>query len=220
MTAERIAKRLVDHANELEHEIHAVSDLFRRTRFLDNPANMPYAHFGYLMATLGLVDTLSLCDAGSDNKKQTPRMCSFLDAYVHPGQVAVHPVLVQMMRHTLMHTGALRYLYDPTSKVAYTWRVHFGELDAGVTHYTVTSVDPVYQDELHELAKQIGVSPMSITALNISLTAFAADVVRGACGYVAAMLADPGKRARAETEFPGIEMQQKSISPRGSSTTT
>jgi hypothetical protein len=87
---------------------------------LGDSGNMPYSHFGYLMAMLGLIDTLSLCDSGRG--EQTPRMRTFLGTYVHPTQAGVNTVLVQMMRHTLMHTGALRYLFNSSTRVAYLAR--------------------------------------------------------------------------------------------------
>jgi hypothetical protein len=66
------------------------------------------------MAALGQIDTLSVCHGGNVGK-QTPRMIAFLDRYVYPGRLDVHRAVVQMLRHTLMHTGALRYLFDPDS---------------------------------------------------------------------------------------------------------
>ena len=210
MSADDIAKRLVEHARALQHEIHLVSDLFQQTDFLGDLNNLPHAHYGYLMATLGQIDTLSVCYKG--NEKQTPRMIAFLNRYVHPGRLDVHRVVVQMLRHTLMHTGALRYLYDPDSKIAYTWRVYFGDLPGSVVHYTLTQVDLVYQDDLRDRARLAGVTPTSSVALNISLTALAANLVRGADAYVADMLADQAKRALAEAEYPKIQMQEKPIS--------
>jgi hypothetical protein len=56
------------------------------------------------------------------------------------------------------------------------------------------------------------VTPTSIVALNISLTALAANLVRGAEAYVADMLADRAKRSLAEAEYSKIQVQQKPIS--------
>lgn len=215
MSADDIAKRLVDHARALQHEIHLVSDLFQQTDFLGDVNNLPHAHYGYLMATLGQIDALSICHGENANRGQTPRMIAFLDRYVHPGRLDVHRAIVQMLRHTLMHTGALRYLYDPDSKIAYTWRVYFDDLPGNVAHYTLTQVDPAYQDDLRDRARLTGVTPtsiVSIVALNISLTALAANLVRGTDAYVADMLADQAKRTLAEAECPKIQMQQKPIS--------
>jgi hypothetical protein len=63
-----------------------------------------------------------------------------------------------MLRHTLMHTGALRYLYDPDSKIAYTWRVYFDDLPGSVAHYTLTQIDPAYQDDPRDHARLAGVT--------------------------------------------------------------
>ena len=38
-----------------------MSDLCQQTGFLGDVNNLPYAHYGYLMAALGQIDTLSIC---------------------------------------------------------------------------------------------------------------------------------------------------------------
>lgn len=185
-----------------------MSGLFEQTGFLGEGSNLPYAHYGYLMATLGQIDTLSVCDRGGPRRNQTKRMVDFLETYVRPGRVGMHRLVVQMLRHTLMHTGALRYLFDSVSMTAYTWRVHFGDLPIGVAHYTVTQLDPTYQNDMLENAQLAGLAPTSIAALNISLIALAEDVVRGAKKFVDVMLADETKRALTEAEYPKIQMQR------------
>jgi hypothetical protein len=212
VSANDIAKRLVELAHALQHEIHLVSDLFQQTDFLGDANNLPHAHYGYLMAILGQIDTLSVCHGENAGQGQTPRMTAFLDRYVHPGRLDVHRAVVQMLRHTLMHTGALRYLYDPDSKIAYTWRVYFDDLPGSVAHYTLTQIDPAYQDDLRDHARLARVTPTSIVALNISLTALSTNLARGTNAYVADMLADQAKRDRVEAEYPKIQMQQKPIS--------
>jgi hypothetical protein len=203
--ADDIAERLVDHALALQREVSLLLRLFEQTGFLGDGSNLPHAHYGYLMATLGQIDTLSVCDAG--RTAQARRMVGFLETYVHPGNVDMHRVVVQMLRHTLMHTGALRYLYDSGSKTAYTWRVHFGDLPVGVAHYTVTQLDPTHQDDVLETAQLAGLAPTSIAALNISLMVLAEDLVRGAKKFVNVMLADQTKRALTEAEYPKIQIQ-------------
>jgi hypothetical protein len=101
----------------------------------------------------------------------------------------------------------LRYLYDSGSKTAYTWRVHFGDLPVGVTHYTVTQLDPTHQDDVLETARLAGLAPTSIAALNISLMVLAEDLVRGAKKFVNVMLADQTKRALTEAEYLKIQIQ-------------
>jgi len=60
VSADDIAKRLAQHARALQHEIHLVADLFQQTDFLGDINNLPHAHYGYLMATVGQIDTVSV----------------------------------------------------------------------------------------------------------------------------------------------------------------
>ena len=208
MRADDIAEILVDHALALQREVRLLSGLFEQTGILGDGSNLPNAHYGYLMAMFGQIDTLSVCNRAGHRRDQTSRMVAFLDTYVRPGNVDMHRVVVKMLRHTLMHTGALRYLYDSGSMTAYTWRVEFGDLPVGVAHYTVTQLDPTHQDDVLETAQRAGLAPTSIAALNISLMILTEDVVRGAEKFVNVMLADQAKRALIEAEYPKIEMQR------------
>jgi hypothetical protein len=74
VSADDIAKRLAQHARALQHEIHLVADLFQQTDFLGDINNLPHAHYGYLMATVGQIDTVSVCHGGNASQGQTPRM--------------------------------------------------------------------------------------------------------------------------------------------------
>ena len=123
MRAENIATELNGHAKRLRDEITSMRDHFIDTRFMGDDDHRPFAHFGYLMALLGLIDTLSYCDQAQAGNEQTPRMHGFLDEYAYPGRADAHRILVQMFRHTLMHTGRMRYLFDASTSVAYTWNV-------------------------------------------------------------------------------------------------
>jgi hypothetical protein len=88
-----------------------------------------------------------------------------------------HRVAIQLLRHTLMHTGALRFVYDPKTDLYYTWRIHFGDsFPSNLDHYTVTGVDSGHQDILLNLVQ--GGSGATVKALNLRLTTFAADVRR------------------------------------------
>lgn len=212
MRVDEITERLVDQALALRQEVSLLSRLFERSGFLGDVNNLPHAHYGYLMATLGQIDTLSRCNDGAE-PSQTKQMVCFLENYVHSGKGDMHRVVVQMLRHTPMHTGALRYFYDLDDKTAYTWRVYFGDLPVGVTHYTVTQLDPTCQDDVLETARLAGLAaPTSITALNISLTALTEDLVRGAKNFVNVMLADRTKRDNTENVYRKIQMQ--TIDPR------
>ena len=66
-------KPLVDEALALQREILRVAVLFERT--------MPYAHYDYLIAILGQIDTLSLC-RGKSSGKEMVRLSNFLDEYM------------------------------------------------------------------------------------------------------------------------------------------
>jgi hypothetical protein len=210
MTAHEIANRLVADAAALQREIELMERHFTLNHFFGDVGNLPYAHYGYLMAVLAQVDAVSTCH-GESRVSQTIRMCTFLEAYVRSGKLDVHRTVVQMLRHSLMHTGALRYLYDTHAQAAYTWRVHFGDLPDGVTHYTITSVNLAHQEDILGIAHLAGVAPASIHALNISLVALSADWLQGVKKYVREMLTDPVLRARAETRYPKIQLQQKPL---------
>lgn len=206
VTPEDVAKTLVDQALALQREVLRVGALFEQTNFLGDTDNMPHAHYGYFMAILGQIDTLSLCCGNGGGQR---RLEKFLDDYIHPGKGNVHPVAVKMLRHVLMHTGALRYIYDKKSQTVYTWQVHFGELPPGRGHYTVTSEDLRYQGyviNLVDLAKLP--APKSVKALNLSLASLADDLVRGAQQSTAAMLATRQKRGNAVSKYPTICVQK------------
>jgi hypothetical protein len=51
----------------------------------------------------------------------------FMESYIDENKIEEHRVAIQLMRHTLMHTGALRYPYDEKNKVAYTWQTYFDD---------------------------------------------------------------------------------------------
>lgn len=78
---------------------------------------------------MGQIDPMSKCECGpiEPPRNQTPRMQSFMERYLDPQKVDQHRVAIQIMRHTLMHTGALRYLYEKNTATAYTWGIHFGD---------------------------------------------------------------------------------------------
>ena len=99
--ADDIAERLVDHALALQGEVRLLSGLFEQTGFLGDVSNLPHAHYGYLMATLGQIDTLSVCNGAGPRPGQTSRMVAFLETYVRTGNIDTNRVVVQMLRHTL-----------------------------------------------------------------------------------------------------------------------
>lgn len=208
VTPEDVAKTLIDDALDLQREVLHVAALFEQTNFLGDSSRMPYAHYGYLMAILGQIDTLSLC-CGKNGGKGLVRLRKFLDEYMPPGKRDVNPVAVKMLRHVLMHTGALRYLYEEKGSTAYTWRIDFGELPADRGHYTVTNEDLRYQDYVINLVgSEKGPAPKSVKALNLSLTNLAADLVRMAQQSTVVMLASPQQRGNAVAKYKEICVQK------------
>jgi hypothetical protein len=116
-----------------------------------------------------------------------------------------HRVAIQLMRHTLMHTGALRYLYDETAEVAYTRRIHFDDtFPSEFDHYTLTVEDRAHQDDA--LAAVHKGQVVAVKALNLWLTVFAADVLRVVEAYTAAMSANKVLRVHCESVYPEIRV--------------
>jgi len=74
-----------------------------------------------------------------------------------------------------------------------------------IRHYTLTAEDPRYQGMLRAAvsAKVVGVK-----ALNLQLTAFAADILRVAKDYTATMAKDPTLQSKCEGAYPNIRVQQ------------
>ncbi|MDQ6949452.1 MAG: hypothetical protein M3256_25180 [Actinomycetota bacterium] len=208
MTADEIAHQLAEAALTLESEALSLGALFKETSFRGNSLNMPHAHHGYVMATLGQIDALAACWCGTlGTRTQTSRMHDFLDTYMYPGRRDVHRAVVQMLRHSLMHTGALRYIYDRETGGVLTWRVFFGALPTGLDHYTVTKVPSAYQEHMLGLAAAAGYTPTQTLALNISLETLTKDLVRAAGRYTAQMVGDDDLQAKALQVFPHIQVQ-------------
>jgi hypothetical protein len=126
--------------------------------------------------------------------------------YLDAQKADEHRVAIQLMRHTLMHTGSLRFLHDEKTETGYTWRIHFGDtFPTSIGHYTLTAEDPQYQGVLRAAvnAKVVGVK-----ALNVQLTAFAADILRVAKAYTATLDRDPTLQSKCEGAYPNIRVQQ------------
>ena len=99
-----------------------------------------------------------------------------------------------------MHTGSLRFLYDDKTETGYTWRIHFGDtFPTSIAHHTLTAEDPQYQGVLRAALyrKVVGVK-----ALNVQLTAFAADILRVAEDYTATMTKDPMLQSNVKGSSP------------------
>jgi hypothetical protein len=102
---DEIANEITPNAAALQQEVVAVAE------FLDGREHrFRHAFFGYLMACMGQIDVMSLCMFGPDEKPgdQTRRMQRLMEEYLDADKGEEHRVAIQLMRHTLMHTGALR----------------------------------------------------------------------------------------------------------------
>lgn len=203
-----IAAEIAAGAEALNYEVKALADIFSGTQFLSDHRNFPHAHYGYLMSCMAQIDLTSRCEYGIGEPEggQSARMLNFMERYLDSAKTHEHRVAIQLMRHTLMHTGALRFLYDPDTETAYTWRVHFYETpQTQFEHYTLTVEDSAYQDQL--LASVDG-PVSSVMTLNLRLTTFADDIVRVATAYTTAMSSDPVLRSNCEDVYPGVIVQR------------
>lgn len=203
-----IADELIGNASALNDEVSNLAKLLSQTAFLDDSRNFSHAHYGYLMACMGQIDPMSKCEWGpvEPPRNQTPRMQACMENYLDVHKVDEHRVAIQLMRHTLMHTGALRYLYEPRTGTAYTWRIHFGDTfpSAQFGHYTLTTEDPACQDDL---LKSVSGNVTSVKALNLQITQFAADNLQVAKDYTTKMSTDPALQTNCEGTYPAIRVQ-------------
>jgi hypothetical protein len=207
--------------DEIAHEIRSNAVALHRevvdvTNFLEGREHhFRHATFGYLMACMGQIDVMSFCMFGPDEEPgdQTLRMHRFMKEYIDPHKVEEHRVAIQLMRHTLMHTGALRYPYDETRKIAYTWQVYFGDSNASKRdHYTLTVEDPAYQGHVLEAA---GGRPVdAIKALNFRLIFFAEAVLRAAKAWDDAMRAEKELQDRCASNYQDVRFQLFNRIPR------
>lgn len=104
-----------------------------------------------------------------------------------------------------MHTGTLRYVYEKSTQTAYTLRIHFGDSFPGqFRHYTLSDETSNYTDAV---IKAVTGTVTTVMALNVQLTAFAADVERVARAYTAALSGDPELQAKGEVVYPKLRVQ-------------
>lgn len=205
-----IADEIMANAAGLHFEVTTLAKFFLRTDFLGDNRHFPHAHGGLLMACMGQIDVMSKCEFGIGEPQggQTPRMRSFMERYLDARKTDEHRVAVQLMRHTLMHTGALRWLYDPRAEAAYTWRLHYTEtLPAEYGHYTLTPVDDL-SIGYDELLAAVGGNVVTVMVLNLDIMMFAADIMRAAQVYATAMKADPTLQTNCEAVYPSVRVQR------------
>jgi len=176
----------------LRMESHTLANLFEKNNYFgDDAGHFRYAHFGYLMACMGKVDQYSKLWKGPGRDDQTQRMIDFLAEFVYPMPEfrRTHSVVVQMFRHSLMHTGEIRAIFDKDEGVGYTWRIHFGRLPDGLDHYSITEVDAVYQGLFKRLPLPAGCTLKGIRAINVSIPLLL-DVLYGGVGRYMYQLKD------------------------------
>jgi hypothetical protein len=164
---------------------------------------------------MGQIDVMSYCMFGPDREKgdQTRRLQRFMEVFIDAYKVEEHRVAIQLMRHTLMHTGALRYPYDERRKIAYTWQTYFGDSSSSHRdHYTLTLEDPTYQDHLLEAADGRPVD--QIKSLNFRLILFAADVVRAASAWNGAVRGDEEMQELCVSNYSAVRFQLFNRLPR------
>jgi hypothetical protein len=203
-----IADELIANATALNDEVSSLAKLFSETAFLGDNRNFPHAHFGYLMACMGQIDLMSKCEWGPKEPRgnQTPRMQKFMETYLGAHKVDEHRVAIQLMRHTLMHTRALRSLYEPQTGTAYTWLIHFGDTfpSTQVGHYTLSRLDPIVHKNL---LSSISDDATEAKILNLQITQFAADILQVAKDFTTKMSTDPILQANCEGAFPALKVQ-------------
>lgn len=204
-----VTAKLAEDFSTLEFEVIELDRIFKETQFLGHLSNLPNAHHGYLMVCLSKIDLLSAIWSGQvGSRGQTQRMMLFMEKYLYPGKSEEQGVAVQMFRHTLMHTGSLRFLYSRPRDAKYTWRVYWSSLPSHYTHFTITQEDAQYQDILGAInVTGLSTNP-SFRALNISILQFAKDLRNAASSYVTDLLTDLALQSRYEKAMGSIEIQK------------
>lgn len=93
--------------------------------------------YALLMGAFSQVDIWSALWAGTLRGNQTKRMRRFLDRFMNRDETA-NMLAVQLYRHTLMHTGRPRLLFDGATGVTHSFLLHWGRrLADSSVHYTV-----------------------------------------------------------------------------------
>ncbi|OBK42078.1 hypothetical protein [Mycobacterium kubicae] len=208
MNYDEIANEITTNAATLRDEVATLSELFTKTRFLGDNRSFPHAHYGYFMASMGQIDLMSKCEWGPTKEprgNQTPRMQGFMERYLDGQKSGEHRVAIKLFRHTLMHTGALRPLWEANG-TAYTWRVYFTDnLPLPYGHYTLTDEDAAVHQEFFA---SINANVTRVKALNVRLKDFSADIYQSAINYTTAMRQDAALRSNCELVYPTLRAQE------------
>jgi hypothetical protein len=202
-----ITSILGGECDEIVFEVQKLAEQFRETNFFGSPVAFPYAHLGYAMVCMGRIDLLSAYWKG-DTGKQTARMRDFMNSYLDPAKSDEHRIMIQMFRHTLMHTGGLRFLYDKNNHARYTWRLHFMEFPAPYRHYTITREDPRHQDQLLAPVVSTGSTVQDTRAMNVEIVHFALDVREASRKYCDDLKVNTALQANYEKVSPKITIQE------------
>jgi hypothetical protein len=206
------ADELVCNATALEFEVATLASCFAATSFFGDNRNFSHPHYGYLMASMGQLDVMSQCWNGPREPKggQTARMRSFMREYLDDRKLEEHRIAVQLLRHTTMHTGALRPIYDPTTDCAYTWRIHFGNtFPSDVHHYSVTPLPSAEQNYvLDAMSAATSWAPTAVKAFNLQLTTFVTDIRRAAERYTSDMTRRSELKGKCQGVLAGICFQE------------
>jgi hypothetical protein len=157
---------------------------------------------------MGRVDQYSAFWKGT-SKNQTQRMIDFLANFVYPLPQfeRVHSVAVQMFRHSLMHTGAVRPLFDRRERIAYTWRVQFGKLPDGVDHYMLTKIDQAHHKDLLLPPIPDGRELKEIWAINISIPLLVTGLYQGVSRYMIKLRNSANLQENYVRTVPGLAFQ-------------
>src|ERR1700694_3008348 len=191
-----IAREIIANATALNGEVATFTQMPTKTKFLT---------YGCLMACMGQIDLISKCEFGKGEPQggQTPRMRSLMERYLDATKLEEHRVTIQLMRHTPMHTGELRFLYEKKTETGYTWRIHFADtFPSQFGHYTLTTEDPTYQDTL---IASVNGKVTTVKALNLNITEFAEDIHRVAQSYTTALGAKLISASQLRSSLPGYK---------------
>jgi hypothetical protein len=161
------------------------------------------------MAGMGKIDVLSSYYSGQvGSRGQTRRMIDFMERFLYAGRLDEHQVAVQMFRHTLMHTGSLRFIYDRANDTRYTWRVFFGEGLRPEWHYRITTEDEQYQDQLRSPAVSTGSTSSACKALNVSIARLIEDLALATTRYLSEFESNVTLQRNYDVAHPQIVMQE------------
>jgi hypothetical protein len=213
----QVITELTDEFQTLLFEVDELTRIFQETDFLAQQSeillghrpNFPNAHHGYLMVCLSKIDFLSSLYTGQvGSRGQTLRMKQFIDKYLYPGRREEQDVAVQLFRHTLIHTGKLRFLYSKKYRAKYTWRVDWFDLPSVRPHFTILLEDEVYQDQLASISIPGFPAKPAYKSLNVSLSQLTIDLKGSVDVYLTELANSSQLQANYIRAMREIEIQE------------